>query len=43
MYILYATDKDGYVTKIGEYAELSEISIRTSLFQDGTEITIEEE
>ena len=42
-YIVYATDKDGYVTQIGEYVSVCDISIRTSLFQDGTEITIEEE
>jgi hypothetical protein len=42
-YIVYATDKDGYVTQIGEYVSVRDISIRTSLFQDGTEITIEEE
>lgn len=42
-YILYAEDKDGYVTRLDTYEQLEDIAIRTSLFQDGTIITIETE
>ena len=44
-YIVYATEDngDGHVTKIGEYDDVSEIFIRTSLYGENVVITIEEE
>lgn len=44
-YILYATDKEGggYVQKIGEYEDLSEIEIRVGHFAHDVVITIDEE
>jgi hypothetical protein len=42
MIIVYAEDKDGYVSKIGEYEQIEDVEIRTSLFKDGTRITLVE-
>jgi hypothetical protein len=45
MIVVYATTKngEGYVTKIGEYESVDEISIRIGTFAKDVLITIEEQ
>lgn len=41
--ILYATNKEGYVSKVGEYDTLEEISIRVAMFAKDVVLSLEQE